>query len=190
MIPPPPPGLDLIPWYGFAAYWAISAFRVNRTKAAETSIQRLATLAVMTISFLLLFDQKLPAGPLDRRFPGPESTLAWAGVALTAAGLGLAVWARFCLGRYWSARVTLKQDHRLIRGGPYAWVRHPIYTGMLGGALGRTLVLGEWRGVLAVVLMLVTHSLKARREEAMLYRQFGEEYASYRRSTGFLFPGL
>jgi protein-S-isoprenylcysteine O-methyltransferase Ste14 len=190
MTAPPPPGVDLIPWYLFSAYWAISAFRVNRTKAAERSIDRLATLAVMTVAFFLLFDDRLPTGPLDRRFVGRESSVAWTGLILTFLGIAVAIWARHCLGQYWSARVTLKQDHRLIRNGPYRWVRHPIYTGMLIGAIGRALTLGEWRGVLAAVLLLVTHSLKARREESMLSREFGDEYRSYRQTTGFLFPGL
>ncbi|MGA2346746.1 MAG: methyltransferase, partial [Candidatus Sulfotelmatobacter sp.] len=73
---------------------------------------------------------------------------------------------------------------------PYAWVRHPIYTGMLLAAMGTALVIGEWRGVLAVVVMWAAHYRKALREEALLTRELGEEYVSYRRSTGFLFPRL
>jgi protein-S-isoprenylcysteine O-methyltransferase Ste14 len=181
---------DLFPWYIFAAYWAISALKVNRTKAAETSIDRMATLAVIIIAFVLLFDDNLQIGTLDHRFVPAENWIAWAGVGLTTVGLTIAIWARYCLGQYWSARVTLKEDHRLIRSGPYRSVRHPIYTGMLLGAVGRAFSIGEWRGVVAVVLILVAHSLKARREESLLSREFGEEYAAYRRETGFLFPGL
>jgi len=69
-------------------------------------------------------------------------------------------------------------------------VRHPIYTGMLLAAMGTALVIGEWRGVLAVVVMWAAHYRKALREEALLTRELGEEYVSYRRSTGFLFPRL
>jgi protein-S-isoprenylcysteine O-methyltransferase Ste14 len=182
--------IDLIPWYAFAAYWAISALRVNRTKAAERSIDRLLTLAMMIVAFVLLFYDHLPTSPLDRRFVPVESRIVWAGISLTTIGIAIAIWARYCIGQYWSARVTLKEDHRLIRSGPYRWVRHPIYTGMLLGALGRAFTIGEWRGVVAVALILVAHSLKAKREEFLLSQEFGEEYASYRRETGFLFPGL
>ena len=69
-------------------------------------------------------------------------------------------------------------------------MRHPIYTGMLLAATGTAVVVGEWRGVLAIVLVLAAHSRKAAREEALLATEFGEEYVSYRRCTGFLFPGL
>lgn len=180
--------LDLIPWYVFAAYWAFGALRVKRTKAAEKSADRLATLAVMVVAFFLLFDDRVRTGPLDRRFVPTDLWIAWAGVAITGVGVAIAVWARYCIGQYWSARVTLKEDHRIIRSGPYRWVRHPIYTGMLLGVVGRALTIGQWRGVVAVALILVAHWLKALREESMLTREFGEEYESYRQGTGFLFP--
>jgi len=182
--------IELIPWYVFAVFWLITALRTRRVKAAEKSADRLATLAVMCVAFFLLFDDRWRTGPLDRRFLLAENWIAWAGIVLTCLGVAIAIWARLCLGEYWSARVTLKEGHQLIRSGPYRYVRHPIYTGMLLGAVGATLVLGEWRGVLAVVLILATHSRKAAREEALLRAEFGEEYAAYQRSTGFLFPGL
>jgi len=102
----------------------------------------------------------------------------------------VAIWARYSLGAYWSARVTLKEGHQLIRSGPYALVRHPIYTGMFLAALGTALVGGEWRGILALLLLITAHARKAFREESLLSREFGEEYTNYRRSTGFLFPRL
>lgn len=86
--------------------------------------------------------------------------------------------------------VTLKEGHQLISTGPYGFARHPIYTGMLLGTVGTALVVGEWRGVLAVVMLLAAHSRKAMREELMLTTEFGEEYTAYRQKTGFLFPRL
>ena len=64
----------------------------------------------------------------------------------------------------------------MIRSGPYAVVRHPIYTGLFVAAAGTALVVGEWRGVLAVALLLAAHSRKALREESLLTGEFGEEY--------------
>ena len=84
----------------------------------------------------------------------------------------------------------VKEGHRIIRSGPYAFVRHPIYTGMLTAAIGTALVVSEWRAIIAVVLLLVTHSRKATREEALLSTEFGDEYAVYKRNTGFLFPRI
>lgn len=182
--------LELIPWCVFGAYWAITSLRVKRTKAREKSVDRLATLAVMATAYVLLFENWLRIGPLRLRFVPQEVWVAWAGIALTWVGVVVAVWARYCIGEYWSARVTLKEDHQLIRSGPYAFVRHPIYTGMFLASAGTALVVGEWRGVVAVTLMLVAHSRKALREESFLTQEFGDEYTSYRRSTGFLFPRL
>ncbi len=182
--------IELIPWYVFVAYWAISWLRVKRTKTAESLNSRLATILPMVLVFELLFSNALRVGPLRLRFLPVEDWIVWSGIALTSLGVALAIWARYSIGQYWSARVTLKEGHRVIRSGPYAWVRHPIYTGMLLAAMGTAVVIGEWRGVLAVTVMWAAHYRKALREEALLTRELGEEYVSYRRSTGFLFPRL
>lgn len=182
--------IDLIPWYAFAAYWAITALRVKRTRRAEPLLGRLSTIIPLVFAFELLFANDLRWGPLARRFVPSGAPIAWAGIALTAMGAALAIWSRYCIGEYWSARVTLKEGHRIIRSGPYRLIRHPIYTGMVLAAAGTALVVGEWRGILAVFLLLVSHALKARREERLLTAEFGDEYASYRRSTGFLLPRL
>ncbi len=182
--------IELIPWYVFLSYWVITWLRVKRTKARETSVDRLITVVAVVIAYDLLFAQRLRIGTLRLRFLPDDPRIAWAGIAVTWLGVAVAVWARYCLGEYWSARVTLKEGHRLIRTGPYRFVRHPIYTGMLLGCVGTALVVGEWRGVLAVVLLLAAHSRKALREESLLTREFGEEYTAYRQQTGFLFPRL
>ncbi len=182
--------IETIPWYVFAAYWAISGLRVKRTRTAEPFTSRLATIVPMVLVFELLFSNSMSVGRLRLRFLPEQNWLAWGGIALTSVGVAIAIWARYRIGQYWSARVTLKEGHRVIRSGPYAWVRHPIYTGMLLAAMGTAVVIGEWRGVLAAVVMWAAHSLKALREEKLLTTALGEEYVSYRRSTGFLFPRL
>lgn len=179
--------LEAIPWWIFAAYWAITALRVKRTKEREKSVDRMITLAVVVIAYELLFAH-LHLGPLNLRCLPNEPSIAWAGIAITWVGVAVAIWARYSLGQYWSARVTLKEGHRLIHSGPYAYVRHPIYAGMLIGCIGATMVVGEWRGIVAIILLLLAHSRKALREEALLTKEFGEQYATYRRRTGFLFP--
>jgi protein-S-isoprenylcysteine O-methyltransferase Ste14 len=182
--------IDCLPWYVFAAYWATTSLRVKPTKAQEKLADRLGTIVVMVVSFELLFTRSLRYGLLGERFASAESGIAWAGIVLTYLGVAIAIWARYCLGEYWSARVTLKEGHQIIRSGPYAFVRHPIYTGMLAAAAGTALVIGEWRGVLALALILISFWRKALREENMLTSEFGEAYAAYRRSTGFLVPRL
>jgi len=182
--------IALIPWYVFAAYWAITAFRVRPTKTRERSADRLLTVVVVIVAYELLFTRVLRIGVLGLRFVPPQAWIAYAGIAVSCVGTAISIWARYCLGENWSARVTLKEGHQLIRTGPYAFVRHPIYTGMLVATIGTTLVVGEWRAIAAIVLLIAAHSRKALREERLLTREFGDEYSVYRQHTGFMFPRL
>ena len=182
------PSVDLIPWYVLCIYWTISALRVKRTKVQEDPGARLFHIAVMALAFFLLFSRRLEIGPLGLRFAPVSSWLRTLGTVLTFVGAGIASWARYSLGQYWSARVTLKIDHQLVRSGPYAWVRHPLYSGLLLAMAGTALVVGEWRGVVGVVVALAEFSRKAAKEEALLAGEFGEQYQEYRRQAGFLTP--
>ena len=177
-------------WGVFVAYWVISALRVKRTARTETSGTRLATVALLVAGAALIFRQTGPFGRLSGRFVPEREWIKGCGELLVAAGVGLAIWARWHIGQFWSARVTLKEDHRLIQSGPYARVRHPIYTGVLLAMIGSALFVGEWRALLGVALVFVTHWLKARREEALLTEQFGTQYQEYRERTGSLVPRL
>ena len=136
-----------------------------------------------------------PAGPrlvpkiLTRRFEPASPVLIWLGTAMVAAGLGVAVWARRHLGRNWSSNVVVKEDHTLIRTGPYSRVRHPIYTGIILAFLGVAIYVGEWRALLACVLVFVSFLVKSRAEEAQMRKIF-PEYEQYRRESAALVPLL
>ena len=109
------------------------------------------------------------------------------GLALTLIGLAFSVWARFCIGKNWSARIELKQGHQLIRRGPYAIVRHPIYLGFMLATLGTAIAFAEWSGLLAFALIVLAWGYKARLEESAMIEQFGSEYEEYRRNVkGFI----
>jgi len=84
--------------------------------------------------------------------------------------------------------VMLKHDHELIRTGPYARIRHPIYTGLLLAVLGTAIAIGEYRAILGFVLILVGFSYKAKREEALLEGHFGAAFEEHKRHTGFFLP--
>ena len=100
------------------------------------------------------------------------------------------MWARVHLGRNWSGIVTVKEGHELITGGPYAIVRHPIYTGLLLAFIGSALARGEWRGVLAVAVVLAALWRKLGLEERWMREQFGSAYQAYSQRVAALVPFL
>jgi protein-S-isoprenylcysteine O-methyltransferase Ste14 len=86
--------------------------------------------------------------------------------------------------------VTLKQDHELVETGPYRWIRHPIYTGILLAFAGSALARAEWRGLLALLIATAALARKIRIEERWLTELFGARYQDYSRRSWALFPGL
>jgi protein-S-isoprenylcysteine O-methyltransferase Ste14 len=117
----------------------------------------------------------------------PGITMQWVGVGLCLAGFGFAIWARSHLGRNWGMPMSLRQGHELVTSGPYAYVRHPIYTGimlaMIGSALALDLLL-----LLFFVLYFGYFLFSARTEEKMMLAQFPDTYPAYRRRTKMLIP--
>ena len=176
------------PWIVFVVYWTVGAFKTRRTERSESFASRYGILFLEVAGFVLLFSDYAEIGLLGLRFLPRTYVLGVTGVALTWAGIALALWARWYLGRNWSARITIKEDHKLIRTGPYARLRHPIYSGLDLAAIGTALAIDRWRCVVGVCLIILGYWIKAKREEAMLMAQFGAEFQEHRAHTGFLFP--
>ncbi|MFZ0286852.1 MAG: isoprenylcysteine carboxylmethyltransferase family protein [Terriglobales bacterium] len=180
--------LEMIPWYAFLIYWVVSAARLKQIKREEAQSGRLFHIAVIVVAFYLLFRTSFGIEILDRRFIPDSLTIRYLGIVLTWLGVGFAIWARYAIGANWSGRVTLKVDHQLVQSGPYAFVRHPIYTGLLLANVGAALFIGRWRCLLAIVIFLVEISRKALKEEGFMLSEFGDRYAEYRKRAGFLVP--
>lgn len=178
------------PWIVFVVYWAVGALKTRRTEKKEPFVSRYGILLLEIVGFALLFMDETEIGILGHRVIERTYALAVTGVALTWAGIALALWARWHLGQYWSARITIKEDHKLIRTGPYARLRHPIYSGLDLAAIGSALAIDRWRCVVGICLIILGYWIKARKEEAMLTKQFGAEFEEHCRHTGFLFPSL
>ena len=177
-------------WLAWAIYWKVSAKHAKTTARREAFASRMFVLAAFSVAAALLLLPSLPGTALDARFLPAGSAPFWIGAAVTAAGLLFSAWARRLLGANWSGSVAIMERHELIQSGPYSRIRHPIYTGMLLAFAGSAIALGQWRGVLAVVLVAVALWRKLRIEEAWLLREFGEAYADYRRRTSALVPVL
>ena len=175
-------------WITFLVYWRIKAAgtkTTQRTEPAPSSIIRSLTF-VIVIALL-----SIPRLPLPWLYRGLWPSNIWSfgiGAAVTVGGLLFAIWARQHLGSNWSSAVTIKQDHELITTGPYAVVRHPIYTGILTGFLGTAIALTQVRGVVGFVLIFIVLWAKLRIEEDWMRSQFGETYANYVHQTAALVP--
>jgi protein-S-isoprenylcysteine O-methyltransferase Ste14 len=177
-------------WIAFLVYWRIKAVGTKATQRLEPFAPRLLRLLAFVLAIVLFSTTRIPLHWLYLQLwpAGPSSF--WLGAAVTVAGLLFAVWARVYLGGNWSSEVTIKQDHELITTGPYALVRHPIYTGMLAGLLGTAIALAQVRGFIACGLIFVVLWLKLRMEEQWMRSQFGETYATYAHHTAALVPYL
>jgi len=180
------PGL----WACWAVYWWIASRDVKVSVREESALSRFAHIGPLLFAALLCALPDWPLAWLGARFLTPGAASFAFGASLLAAGLAFAVWARFVLGRNWSGTVTLKDGHELIRRGPYRWVRHPIYTGLLGAFVGTAVAIGQWRAVLAVVIVCVALWRKLRLEERWLSEKFGAAYARYREEVAALIPFL
>ncbi len=177
-------------WIFFGFYWLVASLSVNKMRKREPWSQRLVFLLIFAAGCDLLMHSAARFGILNYRFVPLQPWIEWLGVALTAGGIAFAIWARNHIGKYWSASVSLREGHQLIRSGPYARIRHPIYSGMLLAAAGTVLWAGKCGALLALGFALIALVVKARREEALLAGEFGPAFDEHRRRTGFLLPRL
>lgn len=176
------------PWLAWLAYWIVAARGAKTVHRVESIRSRASHLVPLWAGVALLVVQRGTPAFLFERFV-PRGVIAdCAGAILLAAGLGFSVWARRHLAGNWSSAVTLKQGHELIRTGPYAIVRHPIYTGLLTALLGTALLTGEWRALIAVVLFAIAFLRKLGIEERFMREMFGEQYERYRAEVPALVP--
>jgi protein-S-isoprenylcysteine O-methyltransferase Ste14 len=175
-------------WILMLIVWVAGALTAKRTARTQSAGSRAIQVSLFALAFLLLFNDSLRFGPLGRRFVPRSSAVDSIGLVLTIAGVAFAICARFYLGRNWSGTVTVKQDHKLIRSGPYAVVRHPIYTGVALALLGTAIAVGEIRGLAATGVALIGMRLKSRLEEEFMTEQFGAEYEQYRKDVKAMIP--
>jgi protein-S-isoprenylcysteine O-methyltransferase Ste14 len=185
-----------VSWAAFLLVWGISAFFVKQD-ARGGGWQRFWVFWVLRLAAaaIIIF----AAVRLGRRasFPAavffshplftPTLILGWAGALLTAIGIGFAIWARVNLGRNWSSRPTVKEQHELVTTGPYAYVRHPIYSGIMLAALGTALVTSIF-GICMLIFISIFFALRMNKEEKIMLELFPEQYPEYQKQTKRLVP--
>src|SRR6266513_3500604 len=175
-------------WTVFAVIWLLAAFATKKSVYQESRAQRLGYVIPILVGGYLVFKGQRLSDPLNLRVIPHVDALAWIGVVLCIVGLAFCIWARFTLGRNWSGVVTLKGGHELISNGPYALVRHPIYTGLLTMFVATVIVLGHVAGIIAMPFVFVSLWIKLRHEEKLMLKQFPEQYAAYQRRVKRIIP--
>lgn len=181
--------LVLACWIAFVAYWLLQAVGVKRARESQSTASLLADRSLTFSGGVLLFWPHPPGWLGFVPFPGSWATGA-AGLAACVCGLAVAVWARHTLGANWSSRVTVKVGHELVEHGPYRFVRHPIYTGILLISLGTALEGDRAACVVGLGLLFAGFWIKLRKEERLMLQAFPATYPRYRARVKALVPGL
>jgi len=119
---------------------------------------------------------------------GVSDFLAWIAIVFFGAGLGLFWFSHRTIGSFWSIRIEIKKEHRLVTRGPYRYVRHPLYTALFLGYLGTLLALQSWTLTVWFPVFLVSYLLFAKEEERVMENGFGEAYRAYRQQAGMFLP--
>jgi protein-S-isoprenylcysteine O-methyltransferase Ste14 len=153
----------------------------NRRKGVESKFvprQRIVRIFITGMLIAALFFVPFA----DRRGIGvwdDEPVIRWAGLLLAILGMGLIFWSGAVLGRLYSPEVTLQKEHHLITDGPYRYIRHPRYLGGIVQGLGLSLLFRSWIGFVLTFIFFVVVLFRIRDEEAMMTREFGENWRHY-----------
>ena len=170
-------------WLIFALVWLVGAVTAKRTVRRNwlASISwRVGIAGSVIVLYNLLRDSPYVTGAL------PILALNVLGLACAATGVALAVCARLYLGRNWGDPLSVKKDAELVTSGPYAYIRNPIYTGVLIGMFGSALV--NWWAVVPLVWSAAYFVYASRGEEQMMLKKFPGTYTTYKEHTWRLIP--
>ena len=175
-------------WAGFYIYWLVSAYMTRSTIKRRHSRLSFLSSGIVWVVIALIAVELVSPDILGARILPSSIWLSLVGLIITVAGLGFAVWARVHLGKNWSMMPAIRIEHTLTRTGPYRYVRHPIYTGLILALLGTAIGIGYLWVFFGVVLAIVMFVIKFRLEEQILEGEFGAKYAEYKKEVKALIP--
>lgn len=177
-------------WLIVLIYWIASGFTVKKVHSQETFLKRFIFYWLpLIVAMLLLGPGEWFGHTLIRENFVPHTNLVGiAGLTFCVLGAVIACWSRYKLGRNWSLSVQKKENHELIQSGMYKIVRHPIYTGLLLLFTGNAIIVGDYRGIIAVLIVFISFWFKLTKEEKLLTDNFGNQYTEYRKRTKALIP--
>jgi protein-S-isoprenylcysteine O-methyltransferase Ste14 len=179
-------------WGVFLAFIVASAFSAKRAVQRDRRwTYGWVALVALVAAFLVVRRAPYLSTFLDRTLHRSSTPLlSLCADAIALAGLVVALWGRIELGRNWSLNPSIQEDHELIERGPYVYVRHPMYSGLVLMLLGAVLWQGSWLGGAFFIICLVGTWLKLRQEERLLTEHFGESYLKYKARVKALIPFL
>lgn len=185
---PPVVLLLVLLWGGFLACWWIPALRNRASLKRVPSRFGFLTTPVVPAGILLVAIGVLAPDLYSVRVLPDLLPVVIVGLLVAVLGMGFALWARLHLGKNWSSRPAIRENHTITRTGPYAIVRHPIYTGILTAILGTAIATGSLLACVCLLVIGVLFLVKIRMEEQFLLEEFGEEYERYRMDVKALVP--
>ena len=173
-------------WTAFIVVWFVSWVGAKRTdrRAWRRSFGIRLIFVVVLIVVLHFTASRTTLEWFVLLRPGP--LVAAIGDALCVGGVAVAIWARLYLGRNWGQPMTLQEGHELVTDGPYRYVRHPIYAGVLAATLGTALAVPSWSVIFVFMSIFFAYSM--RQEERMMSEQFPSDYPAYAARTKRLVP--
>jgi protein-S-isoprenylcysteine O-methyltransferase Ste14 len=175
-------------WLVFLVVWLVASAHIKR-KASSSARPIVFRLLLIVLVALLIHESLL--NHAGRHVHGAllsgNQVQAVAGVALCAVGIAIAIWARLCIGQNWGMPMSLREGHELVTTGPYAFVRHPIYSGILLALAGTVLAIGHW-SIALFPLYLAYFIYAATMEERTMKEQFPTQYPVYAQRTKMLLP--
>jgi protein-S-isoprenylcysteine O-methyltransferase Ste14 len=173
-------------WLILIVYWFVSAFAAKQTAERNSLSSSLPYRILFVAGLVITIHSRFP-GPLNLSLTPHNDFTDWLAAAVCVLGLLIALWSRWTLAGNWSSNVQFKEGHQLMRTGPYRFVRHPIYTGILLMCAAPPIQFGRLHHWLGFVLIAAGLWLKLRQEEALMLRHF-PDYAAYRKETKALVP--
>lgn len=184
-------GLKLT-WLVVLIYWFIAGLSAKKVKDQEPFFKRFIQYWLPLIIAVLLLGPGEWYGHswLRENFIEHTNLVGITGLLLAIIGVIIACTSRSALGKNWSLSIQQKEDHQLIKGGIYKFVRHPIYTGILLLFIGNAIIVGDYRAIIAVLIVFGSLWLKLKKEEKLLTEIFGTKYIAYKKQTKALIPYL
>lgn len=181
-----------VTWLFVLTYWVLSGLSTKKVKYQETFFKRFIQYWLPLIIAVLLLGPGEWYGHswLRENFIEHTNMVGTIGLSISIFGAIIACASRYTLGKNWSLSVQRKENHQLIHDGIYKIVRHPIYTGLLLLFIGNAIIVGDYRAIIAVLIVFVSLWLKLKKEEKLLIETFGIEYKEYKNQTKALIPYL